>query len=319
MPTALIGLGSNLGDRAALLERAAELLGQHANVKIVASSRPFVTAPVGGPAGQGEFLNAAVRLLTTLSPQSLLAVLQQIENKLGRARGERWSARTIDLDLLLYDDLVLDTPALQVPHPRMSLRRFVLTPAAEVAPEMIHPTTGWPIRRLLEHLNTAPNYIAIAGPVAAGKTQLASEIARRTGARLILDDIDPQLLARFNADPAATAWELETTLLQRRAQLLAEWFSSASAEANTGVVVSDFWFDQPLAYARQSLSEPQQAQIAQLLQQLRQQVPSPKLLVMLDSLPDQRKLPDQGPVLALNSQDRQRAVDELSAAIQAMQ
>ncbi len=349
MPTALIGLGSNLGDRAALLDRATARLGEHPNIDVVARSKPYATAPIGGPAGQGEYLNSAVRVLTTLSPQALFEVLQQIEKELGRARSERWSARTIDLDLLLYDDLVLETPALRLPHPRMSFRRFVLTPASEIAPQMIHPTTGWPIRRLLEHLDTAPNYVAIAGPVAVGKTQLASEVAQRTGARLILDEIDPQLLARFNADPTATAWELETSLLHRRAALLAECFSNASSDEATDLAISDFWFDQSLVYSRLSLTEPPQRQFERLWHELRQQVPSPKLLVLLQApvdqlreriarqgrtteqslssdelqrphtgLREQAAQPDQGPVLVLNALDHKRAIEEVSAAMQAM-
>ena len=118
------------------------------------------TAPVGGPPGQPPFLNGALLAETSLAPHDLLAALQQIENDLGRRRAERWGPRTIDLDLLLYDELVLDTPSLTLPHPRMAWRRFVLEPAAEVAGAMLHPTIGWTIARLLEHLNTARPYVA---------------------------------------------------------------------------------------------------------------------------------------------------------------
>ena len=120
----------------------------------------------------------------------MLACLEQIENRLGRRRTERWGPRTIDLDLLLYDELVLDTPTLVLPHPRMAWRRFVLEPAAEVAGTMLHPTIRWTIARLLEHLNSARPYVAITGPIAAGKTQLAERLAAAISARLMVEQPD---------------------------------------------------------------------------------------------------------------------------------
>jgi 2-amino-4-hydroxy-6-hydroxymethyldihydropteridine diphosphokinase len=130
------------------------------------TSACHATKPIGGPPGQGDFLNAAARLETTLSPRELLAALQKIEHKLGRKRTRRWEARPIDLDLLLYGDLCLretSPPApLEIPHPRMAFRRFVLEPAAEVAADMVHPKIGWTIQELRDHLVNAPPYIAIA-------------------------------------------------------------------------------------------------------------------------------------------------------------
>ena len=110
------------------------------------------------------------RYCTLPFPQALLAEFQKVEADLGRQRNEHWGPRTIDLDLLLYDDLTLADPDLVVPHPRMAWRRFVLEPAAEVAPEMLHPGTGWTIARLLDHLNQTPWYLAIAGPIGVGKS-----------------------------------------------------------------------------------------------------------------------------------------------------
>src|SRR5262245_8677284 len=126
MPTALIALGSNLGDRAATLARAVELLRVAAEVRVAAVSRWHETEPVGGPAGQGPYLNGALRLETSLAPEDLLTVLQRIETELGRTRTERWGPRTLDLDLLLYDDVTCNTPRLTLPHPRLAERRFVL-------------------------------------------------------------------------------------------------------------------------------------------------------------------------------------------------
>jgi 2-amino-4-hydroxy-6-hydroxymethyldihydropteridine diphosphokinase len=128
---------------------ALDRLSQHPQIKLLATSNALPTAPVGGPPGQGEFLNAAARLETSLSPDEILALLHAIEHQLGRARTVHWGPRTIDLDLLLYDDQIINTPELNVPHPLMHTRRFVLEPAAEIAAEWIHPVLKQSIADLL--------------------------------------------------------------------------------------------------------------------------------------------------------------------------
>ncbi len=153
MSSCLIGLGSNLGDRRATLDLAVEHLDRHPQMVFRRRSRWYETAPDGGPTGQPTYLNGAAVVETSLGPQSVLEVLQQIESDLGRRRSVRWGPRTVDLDLLLYDRVVLDdAPSLVLPHPRMAQRRFVLEPAAEVAGSMVHPTTGLTISRLLDRL-----------------------------------------------------------------------------------------------------------------------------------------------------------------------
>jgi len=133
--TAFIGLGANLGDRSATLSAALDRLDRVEGIRVVTRSSFHETAPVGGPAGQPMYLNAAAKLETTLEPHALLSVLQQIELEFGRQRLERWGPRTLDLDLLLYDSLVIETPELTLPHPLMHERPFVLAPLAEIAPE----------------------------------------------------------------------------------------------------------------------------------------------------------------------------------------
>lgn len=163
MPAALISLGSNVGDRAAAIRTALDRLANAPGVRVTASSSLHETKPAGGPTSQENFLNAAALLETDLPPLEVLSVLQKIENELGRIRSERWGPRTIDLDLLLYDQLELDTPELTLPHSRMSFRRFVLEPAAEIAPDMVHPGCGNTIGGLLRHLEQSPRYLAIVG------------------------------------------------------------------------------------------------------------------------------------------------------------
>jgi 2-amino-4-hydroxy-6-hydroxymethyldihydropteridine diphosphokinase len=180
MPACLIGLGSNVGDREGTMEAAVARLAAWPAVKILARSSWHDTAPIGGPSAQRSFLNGALTLETSLAAPELLAGLLEIEDQLGRRREQRWGPRTIDLDLLLYGDMVLDSPSLVVPHPRLSFRRFVLEPAVEVAAQMIHPKIGWSIARLLDHLNTSARRVTITGPTGADTTRLAQRLAAAT-------------------------------------------------------------------------------------------------------------------------------------------
>jgi 2-amino-4-hydroxy-6-hydroxymethyldihydropteridine diphosphokinase len=160
---ALVGLGSNLGDRRAILDSAVSSLRKLSETTLISVSTYHETKPAGGPAGQGPFLNAAAALETTLSPPALLLALQQIESAAGRVRSVRWGERTLDLDLLLFGNLILDTPELRVPHPRFSVRRFVLAPLEEIAPEARDPLTGRSISELLTNLDRRPSYLALVG------------------------------------------------------------------------------------------------------------------------------------------------------------
>lgn len=141
MTRACLGLGSNLGDREAAIGQALEALDHSPGCRVVARSSLIATAPVGGPP-QGEYLNAAAVVETDLDPRGLLGRMLAIERDLGRVRTRPWGPRVIDLDLLLYGDRVVDEPDLQVPHPRMHERGFVLVPLAQVAPEAVHPLLG---------------------------------------------------------------------------------------------------------------------------------------------------------------------------------
>ncbi|MBI3318191.1 MAG: 2-amino-4-hydroxy-6-hydroxymethyldihydropteridine diphosphokinase [Candidatus Omnitrophica bacterium] len=153
MATALIGLGSNLGDRETLLQQALEEIRRVPRTKLLKVSRLVETEPVGGPP-QGKYLNGVAKLSTELPPEELLAALQGIERRLGRPMNRpRWGPRVIDLDLLSYDEAVLQTPSLILPHPKMQERLFVLVPLSEVDPHWKHPVSGKRVEELLRELH----------------------------------------------------------------------------------------------------------------------------------------------------------------------
>ncbi len=153
---AMIGLGSNLGDRRAFLEGATEALAATPGIVALRVSVFRETDAVGGPEGQGAYLNGAASFETTLGPFELLHVLQAIETRFGRVRTIRWGERTLDLDLLLYGDRIIETDELTIPHPRLAERRFVLEPLAEVAPDAIEPRTGRRVSEILADLDRHP-------------------------------------------------------------------------------------------------------------------------------------------------------------------
>ncbi|GAB2778398.1 2-amino-4-hydroxy-6-hydroxymethyldihydropteridine diphosphokinase [Hymenobacter luteus] len=147
MPTAYLLLGSNLGDRTTILREAIDYLNATAG-NVVAASALYETA-AWGLEDQPAFLNQAVCLQTTLLPLQLLEICQATEQRAGRERLVRWGARTLDVDILLYDDLVLNTERLTLPHPRLPERRFALVPLAEIAANVVHPGLEKPVAELL--------------------------------------------------------------------------------------------------------------------------------------------------------------------------
>jgi 2-amino-4-hydroxy-6-hydroxymethyldihydropteridine diphosphokinase len=139
---AFLGLGSNLGDRRGNLERVLALIGEISRVHLSRHSTWHETAPVGGPPGQGAFLNGVCEVVTTLPPEELFARTQEIEAQLGRVREERDGPRTIDIDLLWYEGATRSDETLSLPHPRWEERAFVLAPLAEFAPDFVLPECG---------------------------------------------------------------------------------------------------------------------------------------------------------------------------------
>jgi 2-amino-4-hydroxy-6-hydroxymethyldihydropteridine diphosphokinase len=181
MTKCLIALGSNLGDRAATLDAAIRSLAATPGVELLSHSAWQMTIAVGGDGPQPEFLNGAALFETSRDAAGFHAILQQIETQFGRQRHQRWGDRTLDLDLLLYGESIVDTPALTVPHPRMSFRRFVLEPAVEIAGPMVHPTIGWTLDALLEQLEAGADAVAIESKNESAGDDLADSLAGRFG------------------------------------------------------------------------------------------------------------------------------------------
>ena len=173
---ALIGLGSNVGDRRAHLDRAVAALAETPGVAVVDVSTYHETTPAGGPPGQGAFLNAGARLDTDLDPFALLGALLDIEDRAGRVRTVRWGERPLDLDLLLYGCKRVHSDRLILPHPRMAVRRFVLAPLAEIAPEVVDMQSGRTVSRLLANLDRRPSYVALDAPPGPRRDELFGRV-----------------------------------------------------------------------------------------------------------------------------------------------
>ncbi|MDP8231711.1 MAG: 2-amino-4-hydroxy-6-hydroxymethyldihydropteridine diphosphokinase [Candidatus Zophobacter franzmannii] len=144
-----LGLGSNLGNKKANLDRAITTINRHYDIKVVATSSVIETEP-WGMTEQLEFLNMAIEIETELNPKSLLNEIMRIEDDLGRVRDIKWGPRIIDIDILFYDTLILNVDELNIPHPYLSERDFVLKPLNEIASDFVHPVSGMTVKELLK-------------------------------------------------------------------------------------------------------------------------------------------------------------------------
>jgi 2-amino-4-hydroxy-6-hydroxymethyldihydropteridine diphosphokinase len=149
---AYVALGANLGDRAGNIRSAIDAIDAIPGVRVTRVSTLIENPAVGGPENSPSFLNGVAEVEATLAPEVLLDRLLEIERSLGRERRARWAPRSIDLDVILYGDRVIDAPNLKVPHPLMHERRFVLEPLAEIAPDVMHPVLDQSMRSLLDRL-----------------------------------------------------------------------------------------------------------------------------------------------------------------------
>jgi deoxyguanosine kinase len=256
MATAYIGLGSNLGDREDSLRAALRELAEWQGIHLENASKFYETKPLGGPP-QPDFLNGAAELTTSLTPEALLSALLTIERRLGRQRLARWGPRVIDIDLLLFGDVVLDTDELHLPHPLMHKRLFVLEPLAEIAPAAHHPVQRKSVAEMLEEVrreggapDDGPRYLAVAGPIAAGKTTLALRLAAEMALAPVLEE--PRrcpILRQFYEDRRKYALSTQLWFLMHRVSQVREMAVWQPAR-----LITDYLFDMDLIFARVNLS-----------------------------------------------------------------
>jgi len=191
MAKCLIGVGSNLGNSREILDGAVEHLAK--TFDVLAVSKWFAYPAIGPVEGedqqQPDFLNGVLVLESSLNPQDTANILHETEKLAGRERIVRWSSRTLDVDLLLYGDETVQTKTLQVPHPRMMSRRFVLEPACQVAPEMLHPSIGWSMKKIFSHLRDEKPYFSVIG-TDSQKTQLFIERLQAEVGGAIIPNLD---------------------------------------------------------------------------------------------------------------------------------
>ena len=225
MPRTLISLGANLGNVRESMQAAKRLLQDAFGSANLLLSHFYRTPPVGGPDGQGDFLNAVAAIQTDASVWEVWETIKRIESALGRQRQLRWEARHIDIDLLLYEQQRIWTPHLKIPHPRMCMRTFVIVPANEIVPDWIEPVTGWSIFKLNDHLKCSLNYESAIRVICQDEEQslrLQREFAVTSGhdqVRLLWEAAKPQQLfdndavhrltiaAVASPDPTTVFWE----------------------------------------------------------------------------------------------------------------
>ncbi len=297
--TTYLALGSNLENRMYYLQKAVFLLHQKAGH--IEKISPVYESPAWG-FDSHPFLNNCLCLKTNLSPQALLEVVLEIESNLGRERKiiGSYQARTIDIDILYYDKLVLTTDALTIPHPQMEQRRFVLKPLADIAPQVYHPALNKDSRNLLQEckdhstlrktnvklyrdfqeLFTALNFVAIEGNIGAGKTSLANKIAEDFSAKLVLERFaDNPFLPKFYEDQARYAFPLEMSFMADRYQQFTEDTSQFDLFKN--FMVSDYDVYKSLIFAKITLQPDEYLLYRKVFKFMYQEVKKPRLYVYL--------------------------------------
>ncbi|MBN2128808.1 MAG: 2-amino-4-hydroxy-6-hydroxymethyldihydropteridine diphosphokinase [Sedimentisphaerales bacterium] len=287
---AYIGLGSNLGDRRQTIERAVAALGRNADIEVTRRSELRETPPLGN-VSQGRYLNGVCEIRTTLGPAELLGVLRVTEDALGRTRESRWMSRTIDLDLLLFGQAVVRTSELTVPHAQMHLRSFVLDGLSRLAPEIVHPVLGEPVRVLAERLNGAdfaldpgvPQLVSVAGIIGVGKTTLANKLAGLLGTSLLREPYDTNpFMPEVYAGREELALDSELYFLVNRAEQLARDTLGAG-----GIFVTDYVFEKELIYAQRLLNDQQLKLHERIYRAFVDRVAAPVLVIYLTDSPEE--------------------------------
>ncbi len=281
---AYIGLGSNLGDRQKLLDRAVQLIGQIQDTEVCQVSAYKSTQPLA-QADQPEYLNGVARVQTSLCAQALFAYLRRIEDCLGRERSTQWAARTIDLDLLLFGDAKINDPDLVVPHPAMHLRSFVLEPLAALSPELEHPVLRVTMEMLSRRVKQGdfvlephmPQLISIGGNIGVGKTTLADGLAQALNASVLHEPYDTNpFMPEVYAGNMAYALDSQLHFLVNRAEQVGGDMLTPGQ-----VYVSDYLFEKEWIYASALLDERQLTLYKKIYTPFAGHVVTPRLVLYL--------------------------------------
>ncbi len=288
MITAYIGLGSNLGNKDEHINNALKMLAEFPDIEVVRISELIETAPLG-QAEQPMYLNAVAELRTALSPDDLLKTLINIETALGRKRLEKWSSRTIDLDILLYGSEVIDSPHLTIPHSQMPLRTFVLEGLAALNGNLVHPVIKKSVNELSRRLNDCdftlnpdlPQLVSIAGVIGVGKTTLAKKLSTRLCCQMLPEPYDTNpFMPDVYAGKKELALDSQLYFLTERIEQL-----NNSALEKGQTYISDYIFDKELIYSRQTLNPEQLTLYDKIYQSSNSKVASAVLVIYLTDSP----------------------------------
>jgi len=293
MNKVFLGLGGNLNDRVGNLKKAKELLASKCG-SIVCASGIYETE-AWGMSSKNAFLNQVVEIHTVLGPHELLNAVLMVEAELGRVRNTgEYADRQIDIDILFFNDAVIHSDNLRVPHPQLSFRKFVLIPLCEIAPDFLHPVLKKTMHDLLVECSDelkvsrlqpfqGPKYICIEGNIGSGKTTLASVLAPHLGAFYLAEQFEGfRLLPLFYKDPARYAFSLEFSFLLNRFEHI-----SACFEKNHARIVSDYSIFKSMCFARVNLNDEELKLFEKQFESILQKIPKPNCIIHLNTTPEQ--------------------------------
>ncbi|MGA8854462.1 MAG: 2-amino-4-hydroxy-6-hydroxymethyldihydropteridine diphosphokinase [Christiangramia sp.] len=298
--TVILALGSNLGDRRGYMQNALEKI--HQNIGWILEVSKIYETPAWGFEGN-SFLNACISVSTRLEAQEVLTELLNIETELGRARShaENYQNRTIDLDILLFEDEIIETESLRIPHPGIPDRSFVLKPLNDIAPSEMHSVSGKKISQLLKETSDTSeisvsteqiqkpelnynfpvcNYIAVEGNIGAGKTSFSTMISEDFNAKLILERFkDNPFLPKFYENKERYAFSLEMSFLADRYQQLTD--DLAQYDLFKDFVISDYDVFKSLIFAKITLHEDEYSLYHKLFHLMYKELVKPELYIYL--------------------------------------
>jgi len=288
MTEVFIGLGSNIGNRRENIKKAIAALRALPGTEVKAVSSLRLTEAVGGPR-QREFLNAAAVLETKFRPEQLLREARRIERELGRSNATRWGPRKIDIDILLYGEKVIRKRNLEIPHPLLDRRIFVLEALEEVAPRAVHPVLNKNIRRLLQEARKAKKrkdfrLIAVGGPIGVGKSTVASSLARHLGGHFVAEPIEEvKGLGRFYERGGINALSVQLSFLRARSRQLRNLSQMVKRDQ---VVVMDYFFEMEKIFSRLNLSRGDLEIYRRAHREASKGLPRPDIIIYLKARPE---------------------------------